>query len=264
VEDSPSFLARHQFLIRRLHSLSGLVPVGAYMVIHLLTNASVLASTATFQHNVDRIHSLGPLLLPVELAFIMLPILFHAVIGFVIIGGGLPNTGSYPYSGNIRYTLQRVTGVVAFFYILSHILHMHWFGDPLAAVGGGQFEPHHATSSAGEALQANFGVQLWYAVGVLACVYHLANGLWTMGITWGVWTSEAAMRRANYVCAGAGVLVAAIGLSALWGFATVDTQQAAETEQRLEKARKLIHGEWVESPQDAAAGRADETDADEG
>ena len=31
-----NYLARHEFLIRRLHSLSGLVPVGAYMVIHLL------------------------------------------------------------------------------------------------------------------------------------------------------------------------------------------------------------------------------------
>jgi hypothetical protein len=58
---STSFLARNEFLIRRLHSLSGLIPVGAYMVVHLLTNASVLESPATFQRNVYTIHSL-PLL----------------------------------------------------------------------------------------------------------------------------------------------------------------------------------------------------------
>ena len=34
------FLARHQFLIYRLFSLAGLVPVGAFLVVHLLTNAS--------------------------------------------------------------------------------------------------------------------------------------------------------------------------------------------------------------------------------
>ena len=48
-----SFLERNEFLLRRLHSLSGIVPVGAYMVIHLITNASVLDSPATFQRSVD-------------------------------------------------------------------------------------------------------------------------------------------------------------------------------------------------------------------
>jgi succinate dehydrogenase / fumarate reductase cytochrome b subunit len=59
---SSSFLARHEFLIRRLHSLSGLIPVGAYMVIHLLTNASTLSGPMSFQNAVYQIHSLGAIL----------------------------------------------------------------------------------------------------------------------------------------------------------------------------------------------------------
>jgi succinate dehydrogenase / fumarate reductase, cytochrome b subunit len=55
-----TFLERNEFLLRRLHSLSGIVPVGAYMVVHLLTNASVLDGAATFQRRVYAIHSLGP------------------------------------------------------------------------------------------------------------------------------------------------------------------------------------------------------------
>jgi hypothetical protein len=39
-------------------------------------------------------------------------------------------------------------------------------------------------------------IQAGYAIGILACVFHLANGIWTMGITWGVWTSPAAQSRA--------------------------------------------------------------------
>ena len=113
-DPSQSFLARHQFLIYRLFSLAGLVPVGAFLVVHLLTNASVLAGPGTFQSRVDMIHSLGPLLVPIEWAFIFLPMLFHAVIGFVIIANGLPNVGSYAYVGNVRYTLQRATGMIAF------------------------------------------------------------------------------------------------------------------------------------------------------
>ena len=56
---SSTFFARHQFLIYRLFSLAGVLPVGGYLVIHLLTNATVLNGAASFQTQVDRIHSLG-------------------------------------------------------------------------------------------------------------------------------------------------------------------------------------------------------------
>ena len=92
-ESSSSFLARNQFLIYRLFSLSGLIPVGAFLAVHLLTNASILAGPGSFQSRVDLIHSLGPLLVPIEWLFIFLPILFHATVGFIIIANGLPNVG---------------------------------------------------------------------------------------------------------------------------------------------------------------------------
>ncbi len=51
---SVDFFTKHEFLIRRLHSLSGLVPVGAYMVVHLLVNASILNGAGSFQQFVTR------------------------------------------------------------------------------------------------------------------------------------------------------------------------------------------------------------------
>src|SRR5690349_16494784 len=87
-KSADSFLVRHDFLLRRLHSLSGLIPVGAYMVVHLLTNASVLESAAKFQDNVYTIHSLGRALPVVEWVFIFIPLLFHALFGMVIIASG--------------------------------------------------------------------------------------------------------------------------------------------------------------------------------
>jgi len=216
-------MARHEFLIRRLHSLSGLIPVGAYMCIHLLTNASTLDSPATFQRAVYQIHSLGSILPVVEWVFIFIPILFHAVIGVVIIRGGLPNYSSYKYTSNLRYTLQRATGMIAFLFILWHVFHMHgWFhfetwrryvAEPL---GGAQFAPYSAASTLGLAMQGVV-MPLVYAIGVLSCVYHLANGLWTMGITWGVWITPAAQKRADYACIGFGVVLALVGLGALGG-----------------------------------------------
>ncbi len=238
-----SFLARHDFLIRRLHSLSGLIPVGAYMVVHLVTNASVSESSAAFQKNVYSIHSLGSLLPVVEWAFIFLPLLFHAIIGVVIVGGGMPNSNQYRYGPNYRYTLQRATGMIAFVFIMVHVFHMHgwfhadvWLEKVARPFGGAQFYPYNATSSAGMALQSTVTVVL-YLVGVLSCVYHLANGIWTMGITWGVWTSPKAQARASKACSAFGILLAALSVAALFGMRSAgqgeNLQEAIQAEDRL-------------------------------
>jgi succinate dehydrogenase / fumarate reductase cytochrome b subunit len=237
-ESTPSFLERHQFLIYRLFSLAGLIPVGAFLAVHLLTNASILAGDdgRTFQSRVDLIHSLGPLLVPVEVVFIFLPMLFHAAVGFVIIANGLPNVGSYPYVGNLRYTLQRVTGMIAFAFIVWHIVQLHWLGKP---IGGGHFDPHHAASTAGQALQPIL-VSIFYCIGVLSTVFHFANGLWTLGITWGLWTSPAAMRRANVVSVVVGLGLAAAGLGAIGGFRSLDVTKAKEAEVWSEKQKRAL------------------------
>lgn len=213
---SASFLERHQFLIYRLFSLAGLVPVGAFLVVHLLTNASILAGDEgrTFQSRVDMIHSLGPLLVPIEWAFIFLPMLFHAAVGFVIIANGLPNVGSYPYVSNVRYTLQRTTGMIAFAFIVWHLWQLHALGKPF---GGGKFDAHHAAASTASVLDST-AVSILYCIGILSAVFHFANGLWTLGITWGLWTSPAAMRRANVVSIAVGVALAVAGLGAVSGF----------------------------------------------
>ena len=258
-----SFLVRNDFLIRRLHSLCGLIPVGAYMVLHLAVNASVINGAATFQNNVLNIHKFGSLLPVLEWTFIFIPILFHAIFGFVIIAGGMPNTHNYPYAANYRYTLQRATGVIAFFFIMLHVFHMHgwihnesWLHYVVEPMGGGQFRPYNATSTAGAALQ-NVVIMVLYAIGVTACVYHLANGIWTMGITWGVWTSPRAQQRASYVCTAFGLLLMVVSATALFGIrASVDTPEKLR-EVRNEEDRivelKIATGDIQANPHKEAA-----------
>ena len=248
------------------------------MVFHLVVNASVINGAATFQNSVLNIHKFGALLPVLEWTFIFIPILFHAIFGFVIIAGGMPNTHNYPLAANYRYTLQRATGVIAFFFIMLHVFHMHgWFHNEswlhyvVEPMGGGQFRPYNATSTAGAALQ-NAVIVVLYAVGVTACVYHLANGIWTMGITWGVWTSPRAQRRASYVCTAFGLLLMAISAAALFGMrASVDTpeelQQVRNEEDRIVELKIATgdvqanpHKEADPLPEDAAE---EESPADE-
>ena len=84
-----TFLERHHFLFRRLHSLSGVIPIGVFLLFHLTTNSSIVwgavnkgehegvhAGVATFQHEVNFIHSL-PALILIEVFGLWLPLLFH-------------------------------------------------------------------------------------------------------------------------------------------------------------------------------------------
>jgi succinate dehydrogenase / fumarate reductase cytochrome b subunit len=213
------------------------------MVIHLLTNATVLDSPAKFQQQVYLIHSLGAVLPVVEWTFIFLPIIFHGVVGLFITAEMLPNNATYNYTSNFRYTMQRVTGLIAFAFIAWHVFHMHgwfhsawWMTNVAEPLGGGRFRPFNAASTAGMALQSSLAMVV-YTIGVLAAVYHLANGVWTMGITWGVWTTPAAMRRASYACVVFGVALAAVSLGSLVGMGTMDVVEARARENQMREAK---------------------------
>jgi len=195
------------------------VPIGAFLMIHLCTNARILvpghAPGEDFQNAVNMIHGLGPMLLPVEIIFIFLPLLFHAIVGFQIVLTASPNVRSYSYNSNIRYSLQRWTGVIAFFFIMYHVWQMHWFGEP---IGGGKFDAENAANSAAKVIQSVWWIAPVYAIGVISSVFHLANGIWTALITWGITIKPRSQQMAGYVCAAFGVIVTLIGLGALNGF----------------------------------------------
>ena len=103
--DIASVFGRHEFLIRRLHSLTGLVPVGGFLVIHLLTNMGILDNS--YQQRVDLIHSMGERTLQVtEWGLIFLPILFHGIIGLIIVARG---SATWPITPMSRTFATRCT-----------------------------------------------------------------------------------------------------------------------------------------------------------
>jgi succinate dehydrogenase / fumarate reductase cytochrome b subunit len=246
--DFASVFGRHEFLIRRLHSLSGLVPIGGYLAFHLATNAAIIDGVAAYQHRADQIHRLGPTtILVLEWSVIFLPILFHLIVGMLIVCRGKRNLAQYSYAGNIRYTLQRATGVVATLFILWHVFHMHgwfrfeWWVQMIRPLGGAQFDPA-AAITAPEVIQSSWIIAVLYGIGTLACVYHLANGIWTMGITWGVWTSPRAQRIANVPCMLVGFVLAFVGMAALYGMWTADLTTSPEPGASIHAHASYEHG----------------------
>ncbi|TWT83739.1 Succinate dehydrogenase cytochrome b558 subunit [Planctomycetes bacterium CA13] len=194
------------------------------MIVHLTVNASLLNSVQSFQGAVYGIHSAGKILPLVEWGGIFGPLLFHGLFGVWIAKNAKLNTNHYKYVSNRRYSWQRWTGVIALVYLFLHILHLHgWFHfEPYLAViqplGLGSFKPYNAASTLAIAMN-QFGGVVWppiYLIGVLCCVYHLANGIWTAGITWGIWISPTAQARASKVCTAFGLGLGFVGMVAWW------------------------------------------------
>lgn len=247
------FLERHYHLLRRLHSLSGVVPIGVFLFPHLTTNSSIVwggalnakkyeslgagaGGVATFQHEVDFIHDL-PALIFVEIFVLWLPIAYHAILGVYFARSGKSNTERYGYQGNWRYTAQRVTGYIGVLFIFMHISSLRWGWTYWGLMPS--FDADAASSTTAIHMQGGvfpYFNAIFYAVCVSALVFHFANGLWTAAITWGLTISRQAQQRWGAVCAAIGIGLGAAGLTAVAGFAGLDVAKAQEVEAKLSDA----------------------------
>jgi succinate dehydrogenase / fumarate reductase, cytochrome b subunit len=179
------------YLLRKLHSLSGIVPVGAFLAEHFWSNSAVLVSPEKY-NDVSRDLQTIPFRPLVEWAFIFLPLLYHAGYGIYIWLRGDSNVSSYPWVKNWLYTLQRYTGLIAFVYIAWHLYTERWLTHG------------HSTY---ESVAQDLSNPLFFAfmlIGVLASSFHLGVGIWNFLCKWGLAATVRAQRAAGQI----GVLVA--------------------------------------------------------
>ena len=72
-----------------------------------------------------------------------------------------------------------------------------------------------------EALQNGLVLAL-YILGVLASAFHFANGLWLVGITWGLTIGSRSQKLATAVAAAVFLALVILGGLGLYGFAVLD------------------------------------------
>lgn len=257
-EKNTSFFERHYFLLRRLHSLSGIVPIGVFLINHLLTNSSAawgalvlreggeVAANAPwwvrggeyFWREVRWINTQVPNLVLIEIA-LWSAIIFHSVLGFYYAMSGSANTHRYAYQSNYRYRLQRISGYLGILFIFYHVATLRW-GWTFLVPGGTVWSHEYAASTLAQVLRgasegitlAGLIVSLAYFCGVTLLVFHFANGLWTAAITWGLTISVPAQRRWGYACAGLGAVLMVMGWISILTFATADPAKLRQMEER--------------------------------
>jgi len=204
------------FLLRKLHQLTGIIPLGVFLLEHFYTNSKALTGAADFNNAVKELQSI-PYIIFVEIGGIFIPLIYHAVYGLVITWEARPNNLHYPYPRNWFYTIQRLTGIILFFFITFHVLNFRFGLVPglnELSVADNPFRAYDIV--AGEF--RNVVILVVYLVGIAATVWHFANGLWLFAVDWGIVIGERAQRLMGYACIAFGVFLLAVGINAELAF----------------------------------------------
>lgn len=210
-------ITKESFFWHKVHSLTGVIPIGFYMVQHLTLNSFSVGGEQKFNGVIEFFDAIPiHLLLLLEIVAIWVPLLFHAVYGLFITGRGKPNyfTTKYKWSQNLMYLLQRVSGIYLFFFLIIHVI----------TTTGVKYATGNANAIYFAAWHEKFtGPVAWfwlpfYLLGVLFASYHLGYGLWNFCIRWGITVSEQAQLRIQKFSLVFFVAITVLGWGALAGF----------------------------------------------
>jgi succinate dehydrogenase / fumarate reductase cytochrome b subunit len=209
------------FVLRKLHQLTGIFPLGVFLLEHFYTNSKAMGGAEVsgeklFNDAVRDLQSI-PYIIFIEVLGIFIPLIFHGVYGLVITYEAKPNVLAYNYGRNWLYLIQRVTGIIVFVFITFHVLNFR-FG----------LIPGLNTLAVAEHPDMAFGIVrreflnpvilTVYIIGITSTTFHLANGLWLFLVDWGVAVGRRAQRLIGYVCAAFGVALTIVGINAALAF----------------------------------------------
>jgi len=199
----------YSFFNRRLHSLLGIFPVGIFLLEHFFTNSFAWHGAAAYNEKIEFFQSL-PYLIPIEIAFIFLPLLFHGIYGLYIAWTGKSNVLTYSsYFRNWMYFIQRVTGVILIFFIGWHL----WTTRLSNLILGTEVSYNLIHN-----LVASPLTFWWMVLGIVSASFHLANGLWSFSIVWGIITGPKAQEKLGYAVLVIWIVLAFVGIRALYAF----------------------------------------------
>lgn len=199
------------FYLRRLHSISGIAPIGIFLLEHIITIATILGGAKSFDDAVARLAAIPhEILLFMEIFFIAIPLLFHGIYGAYIALQAKNNPQQYGYARNWQFYLQRMTAWYTALYLLYHVFYLRIFmkGMNGATIDSALMADH----------LSNPLIFVAYAIGVIAAVFHFCNGLTTFTMTWGIAKGSNAQAFINKCALGLCAVLSIVALVSLTRF----------------------------------------------
>lgn len=199
---------QREYFTRRLHSLLGVVPIGLFVVQHLVVNHFVVYGEEQFNKAANFMASL-PFVTALEIFVIYLPILFHAILGVYIVFTVRYNPKNYGFFRNWLFVLQRITGVITLIFVAWHI----WQTKIQITFGDATLD-----YSLMQEILTNPFMFWFYIVSLIAVVFHLANGLWGFCVSWGIAQSPRSQQILTYATIVVFFVVSYIGIRTIIEF----------------------------------------------
>lgn len=174
------------FVRARLGSLLAVVPLGIWTVAHLWDNLAAFRGADAWQEAVTG-HA-HPIAFFVSVVVALLPLALHTVWGIGRLVSSRPNNGRYLYFSNLKYLLQRISAVGVLLFLGAHVY------KAMIVPRTTRHAPEAFADIAHE-MHHHGPTLVVYVLGTLGVAYHLANGLHTFTMGWGIATSRTALKR---------------------------------------------------------------------
>lgn len=220
-------MKRGYFYSRKLHSLLGVIPLGFFLIEHMITNFSAFeGGKQGFQDGVAFLTGL-PLVFVLELVGIWLPLLYHGVYGLYIAYTSRINVGNHNYGRNFAFMMQRITGVITFVFVIWHLY------ETRLQVALGNIA-HEELGMVIHEIVMNPVTFILYVIGIVSASYHFANGLWAFLVSWGITVGPRAQKVSAKLSIGLFVVMSVMFVMALWAFRATEFETAVNTLQSFE------------------------------
>ncbi|MGH7730165.1 MAG: hypothetical protein ACRENJ_02845 [Candidatus Eiseniibacteriota bacterium] len=195
--------------LKRLQIWTGVLPVGLFLLSHLVTNARAIAGAEVFDRAAAQIWRI-PYLVAIELVAIALPMVLHVVLGVTLALTPQAASDARGYPRPWMLVAQRATG---FFLVVYVVFHVSATRLSLARLRGTQ----ELFDLMARQLE-NPAVFAFHAAGVVAAAFHFGNGLVGLAGPWGLDAGPRVRSAAARLGFAAFVVLSLVGLHALLAF----------------------------------------------
>lgn len=206
--DSSKNLTSKKFLLSRLHSLAGIVPLGLFLIEHFFSNATAVIGEQKYNEQIEGLQSI-PFLPVIEIVFIAIPLLYHAIYGIYLSLISKSNVRTYTYTRNWLFIGQRISGIVTLIFVVYHV----WSFRLSTAITGTEVNFQLVSEHLHNPL-----IFAFYVLGIVSTSFHFCNGLSTGLITWGITIGKKSQKMATKVTLSLFVFMSIVGVVSLFAF----------------------------------------------